>query len=255
MTNQKSKALVSASSKAGSSALPQSANPELVFIKEDKTYTSSRTVAEIFGKNHRDVLRAIDALKADLPKDLRERNFAPTFFSVKMPNGARRKEREFLIGKDGLALLAMGFTGAKALQFKIAYINAFNTMQDIITKRLYGDGVTLSELKRKVSHMSSDNLFAQENVTVYLLSEVLHYLGYSRLNQQARLRYQGVLRRIDGRIWAHEEFVKMKIKDRSAINLRKKVKESCSRIMLAEEQRAKFIAEFVKKQELKGGML
>jgi phage antirepressor YoqD-like protein len=37
--------------------------------------------------------------------------------------------RAFDMSRDGFALLAMGFTGAKALKFKIAYIEAFNTME------------------------------------------------------------------------------------------------------------------------------
>lgn len=35
----------------------------------------------------------------------------------------------FLMNRDGFSLLAMGFTGEKALQFKIAYIVAFNQME------------------------------------------------------------------------------------------------------------------------------
>ncbi len=214
-------------------------NLGLVFIKDENLYTSSRQVALVFGKIHKNVLRDIELLKSELPKEFTRLNFELS----KYKDASGKKSPEYLLTKDALTILAMGFTGSKAIQFKIAYINAFNTMQDVITKRLYGDGFTLSELKKKVLWKTSDNLFAQENVCVYLLSDVLKYLGYNNLNQLTRLRYQGMLTRIDGRLWAHEEFVKLKIKQRTAINMRNQVLDSCKRITLAEIQRQRFIDE------------
>ena len=38
----------------------------------------------------------------------------------------------YLMNRDGFSLLVMGFTGAKALEWKLKYINAFNAMEKTI---------------------------------------------------------------------------------------------------------------------------
>lgn len=89
---------------------------------------SSLDIAEYFGKQHKDVLRAIRDLIAQLPPE-RERNFAPTFFDVPGPNGATRSEPAYRLTRDGFTLLAMGFTGPRALEFKLDYLDAYNAME------------------------------------------------------------------------------------------------------------------------------
>ncbi|MCE6022551.1 Rha family transcriptional regulator [Levilactobacillus brevis] len=96
---------------------------ELVIMKDKQAVTSSLQVAETFGKNHRDVLRAIDDLK-----DVR--NFAQMFSETNLPDSYGRNRRGYYLNRDGFTLLAMGFTGSKALQFKLQYIDAFNKMED-----------------------------------------------------------------------------------------------------------------------------
>lgn len=96
--------------------------------------TSSRTVAEVFEKEHRDVLRSIDAI-IEKRADLCARNFARTSVMVPMPNGGTREVRAYEMDRDGFTLVAMGFTGEKALDWKIAYIEAFNRMEAELESR------------------------------------------------------------------------------------------------------------------------
>ena len=84
---------------------------------------SSRQIAENFEKNHRDVLRAVDNLKEDV------RNFAQMFFEITAPDSYGREQRAYLMNRDGFTLLAMGFTGKAALEWKLKYIAAFNEME------------------------------------------------------------------------------------------------------------------------------
>lgn len=84
---------------------------------------SSRQIAESFEKNHRDVLRAVDGLKEDV------RNFAQMFFEAEAPDSYGRPQRIYLMNRDGFTLLAMGFTGKAALEWKLKYIQAFNEME------------------------------------------------------------------------------------------------------------------------------
>lgn len=95
---------------------------DLVIMKNKQAVTSSLQVAETFGKNHRDVLRVIDDLK-----DVR--NFAQMFSETNLPDAYGRNRRGYYMNRDGFTLLAMGFTGSKALQFKLQYIDAFNEME------------------------------------------------------------------------------------------------------------------------------
>lgn len=105
--------------------------------------TTSRAVAEQFGKQHAHVLRDIENLLKDLanPKldaleglpDTYGEDFAKANFIESEYTDAQGKPRPmYLMTRDGFTLLAMGFTGARALQFKVAYIDAFNRMEQII---------------------------------------------------------------------------------------------------------------------------
>lgn len=103
-----------------------SATPDLEIIEGQITTTSTQVAAH-FNKRHADVIRAIK--KMEIPDEYRERNFALTFNEVPGPNGAVRKEPSYRITRDGFTLLAMGFTGKEAMQWKVAYLAAFNKME------------------------------------------------------------------------------------------------------------------------------
>ncbi|WP_334151612.1 phage regulatory protein/antirepressor Ant [Hyphomicrobium sp.] len=104
-------------------------NP-VVFAKDGAVFTSSRDVADAFEKNHRDVLRAIRNL-IDAEPSLELRNFAP--FKINDLTGESTSHYE--MDRDGFTLLAMGFTGSKALQWKLRYIEAFNRMEAELRSR------------------------------------------------------------------------------------------------------------------------
>jgi len=102
-------------------------NP-IVTVEDGHPVTTSLEVARIFGKSHDDVLRRVRNLLAELPSE-RARNFAETFIDVQGPNGSVRQSPFYRLTRDGFTVLAMGFTGKKALAFKLAYIDAFNRME------------------------------------------------------------------------------------------------------------------------------
>ncbi|EMW5628237.1 Rha family transcriptional regulator, partial [Enterococcus faecalis] len=97
----------------------------LVITKNQQAVTTSLQVAATFNKNHRDVLAAIDDLKEGVAE-----NYADLFYedSYIHPQN-KQKYRQIIMNRDGFTLLAMGFTGQKALQFKLKYIEAFNRME------------------------------------------------------------------------------------------------------------------------------
>ncbi|EKN00804.1 MULTISPECIES: Rha family transcriptional regulator [unclassified Acidocella] len=105
----------------------------LVANVNGRALTTSRAVAEYFGKEHRNVLRVIDEIATTEPAC--SLHFEQTFVAVPMPRGGYRDERIYRMDRDGFTLLAMGFTGAEALRFKLAYIAAFNRMEAALTQQ------------------------------------------------------------------------------------------------------------------------
>lgn len=87
---------------------------------------NSRDIAEHFGKDHNHVLRDIGALKKDVS------NFGQMFYETEIPDSYGRLQRAYLMNRDGFSLLAMGFTGKAALEWKVKYIRAFNRMEQTI---------------------------------------------------------------------------------------------------------------------------
>lgn len=98
-------------------------------LSRGRAVVTSLAVAEHFHKLHKNVLRDIERLLPDLPEEFRRPNFRPMFREVVVGNGAVRKEPVYELTRDGFTLLAMGFTGQKALAWKVRYIEAFNFME------------------------------------------------------------------------------------------------------------------------------
>lgn len=99
---------------------------DAVFIQNQQVRTDSLKVAEIFSKNHKDVLRKIESL--DCSPEFTSAQFCAHVKSVEIGNGAIRESKYYEMTKDGFIFLVMGFTGEKAAQIKEAYIKAFNSM-------------------------------------------------------------------------------------------------------------------------------
>lgn len=106
----------------------------LVFEKDGQALTSSLNVAREFGKEHRNVLRDIRNLLGGVPKIEQTPMFIETE-QVNPQNG--QKYPMYLINRDGFTLLAMGFTGERALEFKMKFLQAFSTMEKMLTSDDY----------------------------------------------------------------------------------------------------------------------
>lgn len=94
---------------------------ELVIMHNKQAVTTSLRVAEVFGKDHKHVLETISNLAAE--------KSAAKFFAETTYDNRGKQYPMYYMNRDGFTLLAMGFTGKKALQFKIQYIQAFNSME------------------------------------------------------------------------------------------------------------------------------
>lgn len=96
---------------------------DLVEISNHQAVTSSLTISEAFGKQHKHVLDAIESIKAENPA------VTPMFLESTYQAGTGKNYKMYLMNRDGFTLLAMGFTGKEALEWKLKYIDAFNQME------------------------------------------------------------------------------------------------------------------------------
>lgn len=105
-----------------------------VSLHSGRPATTSLEVAKFFGKRHDNVLRDIDALLSQLPENSLQLNFEETYQEQETPLGVKQI-RVFIIYRDGFMLLVMGYTGKKALGMKLAYIEAFNRMEEELARQ------------------------------------------------------------------------------------------------------------------------
>jgi Rha family phage regulatory protein len=139
-------------------------------VEHDKPMASSLQVAKHFGRQHNNVLRDIKNLLKDLPKEWASANFEPTVEIIEIPlTGGTREDPSYMMTRDGFDLLAMGFTGKKALAWKLRYIEAFNRMVEELAPKPTG--------KYKRLPMASDAVRHQR--VIKLLKAMLAFWAYT----------------------------------------------------------------------------
>ena len=90
--------------------------------QDGQAVTTTRHIAASFGRLHKDVLENVREI-------LVAENSAASFFFESTYENRGKRYPEFIMNRDGFTLLAMGFTGVDAMQWKIKYIQAFNEME------------------------------------------------------------------------------------------------------------------------------
>lgn len=115
---------------------------QLVVIQNNQIVVSSKDLAEHFNKDHKNILR-------DIREILSAQNRANEFFQEESYSYNGRRLPMYLMNRDGFSLLAMGFTGKKALQWKLKYIEAFNEMEETLKQGYLEEPVNPNELHCK----------------------------------------------------------------------------------------------------------
>lgn len=111
----------------------------LVIVNNNQVVVSSLDIAEHFSKEHKNVLR-------DISDILAAQNRATKFYHETTYQNRGKDYKAYLMNRDGFSLLAMGFTGKKALQWKLKYIEAFNEMEETLKQGYLEEPVNPSEL-------------------------------------------------------------------------------------------------------------
>ena len=119
-----------------------------IILKEEngQVLASSLEIAERFGKEHSKVKRSIKSLEKDVA------NFGEMFKLSCYEDTYGRKQEEYSMNRDGFSLIVMGFTGKKALEWKLKYIEAFNQMEE----KLKSSNYLSEEEKLKLQLFSKD---------------------------------------------------------------------------------------------------
>ena len=170
-------------------------------MKDQQAVTSSLQVAETFNKNHRDVMKRI--------RDLTAQNIAvgKMFIQSTYLNRQGHSQPMYYMNRDGFTLLVVGFTGKKALEFKMQYTEAFNQMENELkqgysTKNVGGYQVPsnyrgalllAADLQEQVDIMKPKALFADSvsaSHTTILVGDLAKILKGNGINIGARRLFQ-----------------------------------------------------------------
>jgi len=123
--------------------------------KTEMTVVSSLDVAGTFEKNHKDVMESIRNIETTISTA----EFSALFYldSYRASNG--KTNPMYLMTRDGFTLLAMGYTGEKAMQFKLAYIKQFNAMEKALQGKLIEreKGIAVRQSLTKALQQSTEN--------------------------------------------------------------------------------------------------
>jgi anti-repressor protein len=110
--------------------IPANLIAPIVRVRDGVVYASSLDVAAFFGKRHDHVVRDVRKILVDQP------DFSlPNFGEQEYVSEKNQKQPCFDMTRDGFTLLVMGFTGKKAAEFKIRYIQEFGRMEAALRER------------------------------------------------------------------------------------------------------------------------
>ena len=107
-------------------------NDIILSMQNGEPVVSSRQIAESFEKRHDHVMRDIEDIMKGLPKN----GDTPMFYKTEYTHEQNGQTYPmYMMNRDGFTLLAMGFTGKAALEWKLKYIAAFNEMEKKLTEQ------------------------------------------------------------------------------------------------------------------------
>ena len=117
---------------------------DMVVFSGSRLITTSLKISNFFGREHKNVLQAIDKLECS--QQFTQLNFQLSSYS----DSTGRSLPMYDITRDGFVILAMGFTGAEAMKWKERYIQAFNQMEAELLQQRLLDASEAKDLKKQI---------------------------------------------------------------------------------------------------------
>lgn len=123
--------------------------------KKEINVCTSLDVAETFEKLHKDVLVSIRGIQSDLSTA----EFSALFYEAEYKAANGKQNPMYYMTRDGFTLLVMGYTGEKAMKFKLAYIKQFNSMEELLKGKLIEreKGIVIRQAFTKALKESQEN--------------------------------------------------------------------------------------------------
>ena len=166
---------------------------EWVFNQNGQVLTDSLTVAMVFGKEHKSVLRDIRNLVKSIESGFAGNNFVPSTYK-----SAQNKElQKYILTEDGFTLLVMGYTGVAAMRFKVEYINRFRALKEQLQASLPGAvkaymglsenerAIKFFEQRLKLEHASKELKEAKPKVEFH--DKFVEAEGYQSIGELAKV--------------------------------------------------------------------
>lgn len=179
---------------------------DLVVMYNQQAVTTSLKVADVFGKRHKNVMQNIEGLLKNQPAK-------QMFVKSTYVNPQNHQEWPmFYMNRDGFTLLAMGFTGKKAMDFKLKYIEAFNNMEHQLTvkqdsylvedpieraKRWIEEQTELRETQKQLEIAKPKALLADSicgsktSILIGVLAKILKQNGVTQLTLDGKQKNMG----------------------------------------------------------------
>lgn len=172
---------------------------DIVKIKDGKPMTCSLMIAEVFGRDHKNVMAKIKE---------NEQFFNGLNFKLVEYNDAKGEARPmYLLDRDFASFIIMGFTGKKAIEWKLKYIKMFNEMEKALlaqsgktTPKNYKEALyLLIEQEEERERILLENKTLQEDIGC-LSGEILSWTNRKELGHAVRVLSSRV-GKVEGKIW------------------------------------------------------
>lgn len=155
---------------------------ELVYTKDDRVVTDSITLAAAFEKRHDKVLRDIRNIKCS--EKFRLTNFGESEYQ----NKQGRTMPMFILTYEGFSMVAMGYTGEKAIEFKERFINEFTgTHQNVESREQLSDSANVKRLMQSYEDQITIRSHQQKEFKKVVQSQI--YLLFPAVKDSGRRKY------------------------------------------------------------------
>lgn len=158
---------------------------ELVYLKNNEAVCDSLQVAEKFHKRHDKLVSEIERMYSGLIGRGCAQNGGYPMFEKTTYIHQQNNQRypKYIMNRDGFSLLVMGFTGKKALEWKLQYINAFNQMESFIKEKMTQTWIETRQAGKRTRKAETDTI---KKLVEYAKSQGsthadMLYITYSKL--------------------------------------------------------------------------
>lgn len=163
-----------------------------LITKNNQVVVSTKIIAQDFSKEHNSVLKTIDGENRKgkhidgLIDGIIKSSGNPLqyFIESTYKDSSGKNNKEYLLTRDGFSLLVMGFTGQKALEWKIKYIEAFNSMEAFIREKLSSEWQE-TRIKGKLARRNETDIIMNKLIPLAISQGSKNagklYMTYSKL--------------------------------------------------------------------------